>query len=233
MERVIALCAPVQRAIQGTAPVLFAAILTALLAALEAPAFLSALATLLAKEPEAVARATPPAWQAGQEPGEASSTQSLATEDGVAAIEPAAGPSPGRVAEKLADVAAELAERARELDRREQELALREAAAVAVEMRAREQLDQLEKLKKELEKLLAAIRAEDDAKLAQLVKTYEAMKARAAAQVFDQLALDVLIPVARRIREAKLAAIMAAMDPAKAKQLTAALAQPTALPKPP
>lgn len=80
---------------------------------------------------------------------------------------------------------------------------------------------------------MAAIRAEDDAKLAQLVKTYEAMKARAAAQVFDQLALDVLIPVARRIREAKLAAIMAAMDPAKAKQLTAALAQPTALPKPP
>ncbi|BCX18689.1 MAG: hypothetical protein KatS3mg117_2371 [Geminicoccaceae bacterium] len=131
----------------------------------------------------------------------------------------------------LADVAAELERRAAELDRREQDLVLREAAVAAVEARLGEQLDRLAALKKELEQAAAKIREKDEAELAQLVKTYEAMKAKAAAQVFDQLALDVLLPIVRRMREAKLAAVLAAMDPQKAKQVTAALAQTTPLPR--
>jgi hypothetical protein len=153
----------------------------------------------------------------------------------VPAVEPAAGPpveprlgSPG---DPLADVAAELARRAAELEGRERELALREAAAAAVETRLGEQLARLEGLKKELEALARRIAGQDEAEIAQLVKTYEAMKARSAAQVFDQLALDLLLPIVRRMREAKLAAILAAMEPARAKQVTAALAQQTPLPR--
>lgn len=170
----------------------------------------------------------------------------------VPAVEPAAGPDagPGRApgtatgsnatgngrigpssTDPLADVAAELARRAAELDRREQELVLREAAVVAVETRLGEQLGRLEALKKELEATASKIREKDEAELAQLVKTYEAMKAKNAAQVFDQLALEVLLPIVRRMREAKLAAVLAAMEPAKAKQVTAALAQNTPLPR--
>lgn len=155
--------------------------------------------------------------------------------------EPAAGAAPKAAAptergpsprgDPLADVAAELARRAAELDRRERDLVLREAAALAVETRLSEQLGRLESLKKELETLAAEVRGRDDAELAQLVKTYEAMKARNAAQVFDQLALDVLLPIVRRMREAKLAAVLAAMEPAKAKQVTAALAQARPLPR--
>ncbi|MDW8124248.1 MAG: hypothetical protein RMJ04_05680 [Geminicoccaceae bacterium] len=206
------------------------AVLALSLAALRAPAFVQTFAASVAHEAEVAAGREPGRISEGAGGGDAAPA-SAREADAAPAIEPAAGPV--RSPDKLADVAAELAERAKELDRREQELALREAAAAAVEARAREQLARLAQLNKELERLLAAIRAEDEAKLAQLVKTYEAMKAKSAAQVFDQLALDVLIPVARRIREAKLAAIMAAMDPVKAKQLTAALAQPTPLPKPP
>ncbi len=152
-------------------------------------------------------------------------------------VEPAAGPEgaeagaggPGP-ADPLADAAAELARRSAELDRRERELALREAAALVVETRLSEQLARLETLKKELEETAARIRAQDEAELAQLVKTYEAMKARAAAQVFDQLPLEVLMPIVRRMREGKLAAVLGAMDPGKAKQITAALARTTPLP---
>jgi flagellar motility protein MotE (MotC chaperone) len=142
-------------------------------------------------------------------------------------VEPRLG-SPG---DPLADVAAELARRAAELEGRERELALREAAAAAVETRLGEQLARLEGLKKELEGLARRIAGQDEAEIAQLVKTYEAMKARSAAQVFDQLALDLLLPIVRRMREAKLAAILAAMEPARAKQVTAALAQQTPLPR--
>lgn len=167
----------------------------------------------------------------------------------VPAVEPAAGPEPNPPAapanasgsgparpvaaagDPLADVAAELARRAAELDRRERELVLREAALVAVETRLAEQLGRLETLKKELQATAAKIREKDEAELAQLVKTYEAMKAKNAAQVFDQLALDVLLPIVRRMREAKLAAVLAAMEPTKAKQVTAALAQATPLPR--
>lgn len=153
----------------------------------------------------------------------------------VPAVEPAAGPAaplaPGAPHDPLADVAAELAQRAAELDSRERELAVREAAAAAVETRLGAQLARLEGLKKELEELVRKISGQDEAEIAQLVKTYEAMKARSAAQVFDQLALDLLLPIVRRMREAKLAAILAAMEPARAKQLTAALAQQTPLPR--
>lgn len=153
----------------------------------------------------------------------------------VPAVEPAAGPpapaASGAPGDPLADVAAELARRAAELDSRERELAVREAAVAAVETRLGAQLGRLEGLKKELEDLARKISGQDEAEIAQLVKTYEAMKARSAAQVFDQLALDLLLPIVRRMREGKLAAILAAMEPARAKQLTAALAQQTPLPR--
>jgi flagellar motility protein MotE (MotC chaperone) len=156
---------------------------------------------------------------------------SSAPESGTGPKAVSAKPSPPSPSDPLADVAAELERRAAELDRREQELVLREAAAAAIEARLAEQLDRLQALKQELERTAARIQEKDEAELAQLVKTYEAMKAKAAAQVFDQLALDVLLPIVRRMRDAKLAAVLAAMDPVKAKQLTAALAQTTPLPR--
>lgn len=178
--------------------------------------------------------------------GAAQTADSLGDLLPVPAVEPAAGPpapsdaptsarasDPTAPRDPLADVAAELARKAETLRQREHELALRETAALAVEARAAEHIARLEALKKELEKLLREIRGQDEAEIAQLVKTYEAMKAKSAAQVFDQLPLELLLPIVRKMREAKLAAILAAMDPARAKQLTAALARPADLPSVP
>src|SRR4051794_17539474 len=57
-----------------------------------------------------------------------------------------------------------------------------------------------------------------------LVKVYEAMKAKSAALIFDPMGLDLLLPIVRGMRETKVAAIVAEMDPAKARALTAELA---------
>ena len=51
------------------------------------------------------------------------------------------------------------------------------------------------------------------------------MKAKSAATIFDPLALDLLLPIVRQMRETKVAAIVAEMDPAKARALTAELAR--------
>ncbi len=232
-------------------PLLLTAAVALLLAALRLADLVGRIEWSAATAPATVAEAGPAAAEAPD--GEvAAATGLLEALLPVPAVEPAAGPDPGAApvpgtatasnangsgriapgsADPLADVAAELARRAAELDRREQELVLREAAVVAVETRLGEQLGRLEALKKELEATAAKIREKDEAELAQLVKTYEAMKAKNAAQVFDQLALEVLLPIVRRMREAKLAAVLAAMEPSKAKQVTAALARNTPLPR--
>ena len=51
------------------------------------------------------------------------------------------------------------------------------------------------------------------------------MKAKNAAAIFDPMALDLLLPIVRGMRETKVAAIVAEMDPAKARALTAELAR--------
>jgi flagellar motility protein MotE (MotC chaperone) len=58
-----------------------------------------------------------------------------------------------------------------------------------------------------------------------LVKIYEGMKPVDAAKIFDELQLSILIEVARQMKENKLSAIVSAMKPSKARDLTLALAK--------
>lgn len=154
------------------------------------------------------------------------------------AIEPGAGPgasvatvvpasaTPGETDPRFAAVEALTAELRRQqaaLAEREQALSLRAAVVTAVEGRVRAQLDQLDATKVEIERLLGQISADEQARIAQLVKVYEAMKAKSAAVIFDPMALELLLPIVRRMREAKVAAIVAEMDPTKARALTAEL----------
>lgn len=60
---------------------------------------------------------------------------------------------------------------------------------------------------------------------AELARIYQAMKPKAAALVFEQLAMDVQVEVAGRMRERSTAAIMASMTPRGAATLTMALAR--------
>ena len=56
-----------------------------------------------------------------------------------------------------------------------------------------------------------------------LVKIYEGMKPLDAAKIFDELQLPILIEVAKQMKENKLSAIVSAMKPIKARDLTMAL----------
>lgn len=64
----------------------------------------------------------------------------------------------------------------------------------------------------------------DDARWQALAQTYAAMAPRDAARIFNGLAPDVTIGLLRRIGSRKAAAILAQMDPEKARQMTERLA---------
>jgi hypothetical protein len=113
----------------------------------------------------------------------------------------------------LLAVAAELKGRRELVERRERELETREAALDLVEERLAAQIDRLEGLKRDLESVLGQISADEQARLDQLAKVYEAMKAKKAASILDAMALDLLLPVVRRMRDTKVAAVIAEMDP--------------------
>lgn len=64
-----------------------------------------------------------------------------------------------------------------------------------------------------------------DERFAELARIYQAMKPKAAAAVFEQLAMDVQVEVANRMRERSTAQILAAMSPKGAASLTMAMAR--------
>ena len=92
------------------------------------------------------------------------------------------------------------------------------------------QIERLEAFQLELEALVGAAEAEEEERLQQLVKMYESMRAKSAAAIFDQLELSVILAVAKRMREARMAAILAAMNPSRARVVTTELARERELP---
>lgn len=125
----------------------------------------------------------------------------------------------------LEDVAEDLMQRRERIDGREGRLEIREAALAEAEAQLAKRAEELEQIRQQVEQQIARLTAGDDARIAQLVKVYEAMKPKQAAEVFDRLELELLTRVASRIREAKMAAILAAMDPEKARRVTIELAR--------
>jgi flagellar motility protein MotE (MotC chaperone) len=139
--------------------------------------------------------------------------------------------TPGQL--DAAEIAAlqQLAARRAQLDERARQLDTREVLIERALARLDEQLDRLGRLKAAVEALIAQHQRQEDGRLAELVKIYETMKPKAAAEIFDQLELPVVLDVVSRMRAAKSAAVLAEMDPATAKQITAELARRAELPE--
>lgn len=123
------------------------------------------------------------------------------------------------------EVLQQLSQRRATLDQRAGELDQREVLLQATEKRIDEKIAKLQDLQKSIDGGVQKQNAEDDAHLQSLVKIYEAMKPKDAAQIFEQLEMPVLLSVLQRMKELKTSPILAAMDPAKAKAVTTALAQ--------
>jgi flagellar motility protein MotE (MotC chaperone) len=126
-----------------------------------------------------------------------------------------------------------LAARRAELDKREQQIGQREALLKAAGGEVDRKIAELNKLRGELEDLLNKQKTAEDERINSLVKIYENMKPKDAANIFNTLDMDVLLPVIAKISERKSSPILAAMDPEKAREVTIKLAEQRRLPKMP
>lgn len=130
------------------------------------------------------------------------------------------------------DVLQQLAKRRAELDQRARQLDEREALVKAAEQRMEQKMAELKALQATVQDLLKQRSAADEQQLQSLVKIYENMKPKAAAQIFEEMDMDVLLDVVARMNERKVAPILALVSPTRAKELTFELAQRRQMPIP-
>ena len=138
---------------------------------------------------------------------------------------PAVQPGPPPVTDSEKAVLLELRQRRQELDTRESTVKARESVLTAAEGKLTARVDELQALQTRLEGLETARKQREDASWQGLVKLYETMKPRDAAAIFNDLAMPTLLQIVDRMNDAKAAAVMAAMNPDKARDVTAQLAQ--------
>ena len=146
----------------------------------------------------------------------------------------AAPPAPGGASSAMAPADGELAQhyanRRAEAERRLKDVEQREALLAATEKRIEQKVQELEKMRADIQKMLRTGDDKQSAQLESLVKIYETMKPKEAARIFEELDMPVLLDVIQRMKEQKTAPILASMDPVKAKQVTSALVERRVMP---
>lgn len=183
------------------------------------------------------AKADPKAKDAPAEKGAAKEGE--AAPDAASAALPAASITPKAV---CAPTAAELARQAGlspaelqvlqslgarrgQLDARESDLNTQLALLAAAEAKLDAKIKSLNGLKGEVQGLLTQADTKEQAEIDRLVKVFEGMKAKDAAPRLAALDDSVRIPIAARMKERALSAIVAQMPAAQAKDLTEKLAR--------
>ena len=163
--------------------------------------------------------------RAGEPPAEHSPPKAAPERPQPAEPTTQAAPAEPPISEAERSTLQDLRARRKELDTRAAALDEREAILSAAERRLSERITQLTALQTKLEGLEGARREREEANWRGLVKTYEAMRPRDAATIFNDLDGPVLLQVLDRMKEAKAAPILAAMTPERARAVTAQLAQ--------
>jgi len=123
-----------------------------------------------------------------------------------------------------------LSERREELDQQSKKLETRETLLTAAEKRVEERIARLKEIEDSVASLIEKFDKQEEERLTKLVKVYEDMKPKSAAAIFDQLDMDVLLAVAKRMDEAKMAQVLSKMTPDAAKRLTLEMAKQRKLP---
>lgn len=187
------------------------------------------------------AEGTAPADQAeGQGPGtEDGSNQAT---EGLTAVEPEApyqddpaevmADDPTLLTQSEIDLLQQLAERREVIETREKEMELREGLLGAAETRIDDKIKELKGLQDTINSLIDTYDAQQETKMQSLVKIYENMKPKDAAKIFEALEIDTLLLVVERMKERKLAPIMAKMNPDKARDITVELVRLREIPQP-
>ena len=207
------------------------------------PITIAVLAALLVVKSAVLVRAAIPETHAGSSAPAAPPppARPVAAAPAAPAPPPPAPPADPPVSDAERALLLDLRHRRAELDAREAALASRESVLAGAESRLTARVDELTALQAKLEGLEAARQKRDEANWQGLVKLYESMKPRDAAAIFNDLDKDVLLQVLDRMKEMRAAPVLAAMQPERARQVTADLAQmrqranrvPAAAPAPP
>lgn len=149
-----------------------------------------------------------------------------ASEEGIevsAPVMPAAQAEP-EFSKSERTVLQSLAERRKELDARTQELDTRAQLLAAAEKRVKERVAELKEIEARINERIGAEDEANEERIAGLVSMYETMKPKDAARIFERLDMGVLLDVVTRMQPRKMAAVLAAMDPVVAQDLTVELA---------
>jgi flagellar motility protein MotE (MotC chaperone) len=125
----------------------------------------------------------------------------------------------------------QLSIRREELVKRKKEMDVREVLMQAAVSRIDKKVVELQNLQVIIDGLIKKFDEQQDEKLLSLVKIYENMKPKDAANIFEDLEMETLLEVAERMKERKLAPVMAKMNPEKAREMTVELRQLRKLPK--
>ena len=118
-----------------------------------------------------------------------------------------------------------LGTRRTELDAREGDLNTQLALLAAAEAKLDAKVNALNGLKGDITNLLTQADQKEAAEIDRLVKVFEGMKPAAAAQRFVLLDDSIRLPIAAKMKERALSAIMAQMAPADAKKVSEGLAK--------
>jgi flagellar motility protein MotE (MotC chaperone) len=130
------------------------------------------------------------------------------------------------------DLLQSLAKRRQEQDEWAKQIQLKENMLIATEQRINDKIANLQALKTQVETLLDKYNEQEDTKIRSLVKIYENMNPKDAARIFEELDMPIMLTVVDRMKEKKVAPILAAMSPTRAKDLTVQLAEQRKLQKP-
>ncbi len=203
------------------------------------PATIMAMAGLLGMKTVGLIRAVSPALAAASAPSPsptpAASLPPGAAPRGAAPRGPAIGapigapigahpPTVAAVSPAERTLLLDLRRRRQLLDHRAAALTTRESLLAAAERRLDQRIAQLKALEAKLGAEQAARTRRDDAAWTGLVALYQTMKPRQAAKIFDKLDMSVLLAVVDRMQTRRAAAILAAMQPDRAREVTDRLA---------
>lgn len=130
------------------------------------------------------------------------------------------------------EVLQQLARRREALVERSDEIERREIVLRAAEQRISQKLDELKGMQLTLEKLLKAYDQQKKGQIESLIKIYENLKPKDAAQIFEELEMDTILMVAEGMKERKLAPVLAQLSPRRAKDITEELAHQRSLVEP-
>ena len=192
-------------------------------ALLQGPALIKSASEAVLPSARAAAQEGTPAKPAGgKAPIEGKSPASAAVPSKPEVTKEPAVPAPSEA--ELA-LLSDLRARKKVLDERAAALDARDGLLAAAEHRLSERLDQLTALQTKLEQLDQTRRERDEANWRSMVKTYETMRPRDAAAIFNDLDQAVMLQVLDRMKEAKAGAILAAMQPERARLATTELAK--------